>query len=70
MDVNITDAKFTPGECGGQLLSLPVEPLEKHLPTTRQFEILQTDRDEVDEDEVDGISSNRRPVEWTNSHDF
>ena len=48
MDVDITNAASTCEECVSQLPSLPAEPLKKHQPATRPFEIIHTDIGEVD----------------------
>ena len=48
MDVDITNAASTYEECVSQLPSLPAEPLKKHQPATRPFEIIHTELGEVD----------------------
>jgi hypothetical protein len=48
MDVDITNAASTCEECVSQLPSLPAEPLKKHQPATRPFEIIHTDIGEVE----------------------
>jgi hypothetical protein len=45
MDVDITNTAST---CVSQLPSLPAEPLKKHQPATRPFEIIHTELGEVD----------------------